>query len=275
MGTQNLTGTIAGSGGLSGAFAFSAKQYTGLQSWLYGGVSYPLAQPSSNTLLQDADPAIFYALDFFSYCIRTYVGPRFTAVCAAAGVRGSDGNVVSTAVQTTLPYDPRPHGQDAQFALPLLAVYRKRGAGRRASVAKSNEWTDLEFLYVLPPLDASQAEVLEPVLHAVELLLENRLEQGFDAGYTPPGGLLGQQPWALAGIQQIEWVGCEYEKFDGGGNLAFPTLRAKVVVAERQGKYLGQPTFLGADVTLSVVGDATNQPLKVLEVDTWVPVPHS
>lgn len=277
MGTQALAGTITGTGSLTvvGQLrgGFFGQQYSGLTSWLYGGVQFPLPTSSPNTLLQDADPALFYALDFFTYCVKTYVGPRFAAVCAAANVCGSDGRVITTAVQTQLPYDPRPHATDAQFALPILALYRKRGVGKYVTVAKSNEWTDLEFLYVLPPLDASQAEALEPILHAIELLLENRLEQGFDANYTPPGGLLGQQAWALAGIQEIDWVSCEYEKFDDASPMAIPTIRAKITVIERQGPYLGQPTFQGASVTASVVGDATSVPIPAMSLDTWVPVP--
>lgn len=255
-------------------FGSDRPRYTGPTSWFYGGVQFPLSTTSPRTLLRDADPALFYALDFYTFVLKQYIGPRFVAACAAANVRGSDGNLVSTIVQTALPYDPGPHLRDAQFALPLLSVFRKSAAGRYKTTMISLEENQWGVLLMLPVLDASQAEGVMPILHAVELLLENRTEQGYDPNYTAPDGAQGQQAWSLSGLAEIHWLGCDYGYYQQSGDIVLPTLMGKIRVDEIQGIYNGFPAFQGAQIQSNLFDAATSTTITdVADVDTWVAVP--
>ena len=58
----------------------------------FGGAAYntgnpyarPLTSSTANTLLRDADPAVYYALEFFAQVIRTHIGTRLLAEATAA-----------------------------------------------------------------------------------------------------------------------------------------------------------------------------------------------
>jgi hypothetical protein len=255
-------------------FGSDKPRYAGATSWFYGGVQFPLSTTSSRSMLRDADPALFYALDFYTFVLRQYLGPRFVAACQAARVLGSDGNVVSTIVQTAIPYDPTAHQHEAQWALPLLSVFRKTATGRYKSTMVSLEETIWNVALMLPGLDAAQAEAILPILHAAELLLENKTEQGYDPAYAAPDGALGQQAWALSGLAEIQWLGCEYGYYPQGGDIMLPLLVGRIRVAERQGPYNGFPSFQGAATQMNIFDSATSTTVPGVAVaDTWVAVP--
>lgn len=275
MATQNIAGT--GSFGVAG---FSKGNFLAQPaqpvSWFYGGVQFPLATSSGNTLLQDADPALFYALDFYAFVLDKYLGPRFATEAANADYRASRQELVTAFPLTTIAYNPGPYLGEAQLPLPLMAIYRVSAIGQYKTVMKSEEQNTWEFVLVLPPMTASQSERLLPILHAAELLLQNRTEQGCDAAYAPPGGVLGEQAWskARAGLEEIDWVSCRYELFQGAGDLPMPVLIAKLYVAEMQGAYLGFPPFQGAVASVNVFDTPTQTTLaNVVQIDTWVPIP--
>lgn len=250
------------------------QQRTGLPtSWFYGGVQYPLSATSTNTLLRDADPAIYYALDFYQWVLEQYIGPRWVKACASANYRGPDQNLLTKLTNIAIGYNPVSELVSMQASLPILAIYRVSSTSLYKTVVKSEEQTIWEMVHILPPMDAAQMEQLLAVQHAMYALVDNRTEWGMDPAYTPPGGALGQQSWQLAGIEEIQCQSCRYELYGEVGSLAMPVLIARFLVKERQGRYLGFPPFFGAAIKENVTDPSTNTTLNdVVDVDTWVPI---
>lgn len=213
-------------------------------SWKVGGVQFPLPTSTANTLLHDADPALFYALDFCASMITTYAGARLLAEAAAAG--GQLASAIASPVATRIHYDPVKYLTEAQYILPLLAIFRQSGVNRYYTVAKWQEDTTWTAVFSLPPLTAGQSQRMMPILHAIPLLLANRIENGFDPTYTPPGSTLGGKVWALAGVKSIKHTETSYGGFEGTGNLFFPAVSMTFHVEELNSPPSGTP-LLGID----------------------------
>src|SRR5580704_14110001 len=122
----------------------------------------PLVSPGTNTLLQDADPALFFALDYFTYLINTFPGPRLLAAASAIG-----GVSITKAVAQAYPWAPQPQFAANQFAFPLLACYRTRTLTGRFTAAWEHDRGLIEVVYALPPLTSAQEEQLTPILKAI------------------------------------------------------------------------------------------------------------
>lgn len=242
-------------------------------SWFYGGVEYPLSAASANSLLQDADPAIFYALDFYQWVLQQYLGARWATACAGANYRGSDTNVITKMTNMAVGYNPVSELVSMQAALPLLALYRVSSTSGYKTVMKSEEQNIWEMVHVLPPMDASQLEVLLSIQHAMYAVIDNRTEWGMDPAYTPPGGQLGQQVWQLARIEEIQCQSARFELYGEVGGMPMPVLIVKFNVKEMQGRYLGFPPFQGAAATIGNFDQVTQTTINdISDVDTWIPV---
>jgi hypothetical protein len=92
----------------------------------------------------------------------------------------------------------------AHHPLPALFLFRHTTKNDYATLSRSHATGSLECDYVLPALTAAQAERILPVRHAIEELLADRIENGQDDAYTPPGGTLGEPVWLRAGIERID-----------------------------------------------------------------------
>lgn len=227
-----------------------------------GAVAQPLPNPGSNALLFDADPALAYYLDFWTYVLNTYPGPRLIAAAAACV---PSPVAITSAVAQAYPYDPTPYLRENQFKFPLLAAYRKRGMTGRETAGWNHDRGYFELVYALPPLDAAQAEQLVPILNAVAQALRYKTVQSFDPGYTPPGGSVGQAiATPTGGFSGCEGAGfgdpyrdpadfVEYGTLEGSGNLFFPTLRMQGYFLERDFYVSDGNTLTGADVTIDLV----------------------
>lgn len=86
----------------------------------HGSVSFPLPVSTTNGLLRDADPALYYALEFFASAINAHLTTRLAAEASAIGYSS-----ITAAVKTSLPYHPGPFLTESQTAFPILALYRK------------------------------------------------------------------------------------------------------------------------------------------------------
>jgi IPT/TIG domain len=222
-----------------------------------GGTLQPLPTSSGNSLLRDADPPVFYALDYFSYLITTYAGPRLMNAVQMAGL----GSVIQSPVAQQYPILPQPFFQSNQFRFPLLCVARTGASTRRHTAGwESDRWT-FDVLYVLPPLTEGQSELMLPVRKAVYDALRHKATQGFDPGYTPPGGTIGQQPWALCGVESIgfghelnEAKSVEYGALEGTGNIYFPSIRMLGYFVERDMYVPAANKFAGADMEIDLLG---------------------
>src|SRR4051812_49159533 len=93
------------------------------QGFLHGNVEYPLDLSATTTysLLRDADPCVYYALEFFASVITTHLGARLLEEATAVGMTR-----ITAAVAETIPLDPDPYLAEGHYRFPLLAVYRKQ-----------------------------------------------------------------------------------------------------------------------------------------------------
>lgn len=238
-----------------------------------GGTLEPLSTTSVQTLLRDADPALYYALDFFAYLITTYPGPRLLSAAQLA-----QATKITSAVAQKYPVLPQSQLQENQFAFPLLCIGRRRTQTRRHTAGWESDRCSFDLLYVLPPLTSGQSEMILPILKAVYDCLRHKTTQGFDPGYTPPGGSLGQQPWALAGIESIgfghelnESESADYGFLEGAGNLLFPTLRMMGYVVERDMYVPAANKYAGGDIEIDLLATDGSVAANFMNLSTQGP----
>lgn len=183
-----------------------------------GGLSFPLDPASANSLLRDADPAVFFALEFFSQSIQTHLGPRLVAEATAAGATD-----ITVAVAEAMPIDPEQFLAEEHLRFPLLTLHREASTykyltKRRVEIGR------LKLAYVLPPLQAGQAERLLPILHAVGALVDRKCTQGLDPTHTPSDGEAGDFVWPSAGVSKIEVKESSLGAFQISSDLFFPAI---------------------------------------------------
>jgi IPT/TIG domain-containing protein len=225
-------------------------------SFAVAAAQEPLSTASSNTLLQDSDPALFHALAYWTFILNTYAGPRLVQACAGANLTTQNGPITQ-AVAQAYPYEPQQEYLETQLQFPLLAVYRTATEYNKYTIGWYDDKCAFDLLYVLPPMLAGQTEQIRPILRAAEREIRYKTIQTFDPGYTPPGGTLGQSPWGLAfaGIEEIGWERGNHGFLESTGNLLFPCLRMQGWFKERD-MYVrtGAGTLAGVDVTGDLMG---------------------
>jgi hypothetical protein len=206
-------------------------------SFVQGGSTYPLTTSTTNSLLLDADPSLYYVLDYFQSVLNTYLAPRFAAELARAPAL----TLITQLVQAVAPYDVSPYLTQMQQSFPLLSVYRNTSkfVWRAQSWMRDDSTWTVE--YILPPLSPAQVERLRPILRSIEAVLLDRIENTFDPAYRS-----GVSPWALAGLEEIVLQEAQHGFYAGDGNLVFPSWKATLLVKERQ-----MPPVAGAFGTFS------------------------
>lgn len=228
-----------------------------------GAVALPLPTGSPNMLLQDADPSLFFALDFWAWLIGQYVGPRVAQVCSASGIKDQKGVAIAQAVAQQYPWDPMQELGSTQFGFPLLAAYRKDSKYKRKTAGHEHDRGTFDLLYILPPLTAGQLEALVPVFRAVELTIREKTTQAWDPGYQPPvpGSTLGQNVWGptCANVESIGFDEGHYGIAPGTGNLKFPFLVMSGFIVERDMPVPAQNKFAGGDLTINLTADDGTQ----------------
>ena len=212
-----------------------------------GAVQYPLTASLANPLLQDADPPLFYLLDFLSSMVTTLIGDRLLAQASAAPAP------ITSAVAYQLPYDPAPYLQTVQDKMPLLAVYRRKSTFEMKTVLQWHRLGEFGITYVLPPLTAGQAEQVLPILHAVGDAIVSVVESGYYPTYTPPGGDIGQSAWELSGLSQVGITEEHYGMFPAAGDLVFPAWTATIALREQRAKPTGYDAFGALDANEDLV----------------------
>lgn len=195
----------------------------------HGAAVFPPPSALTNSLLRDVDPGVFYVLAFYESVLNTYLGTRFAAQALAAGVT-SNGAAITTTVAYTLPDNPTDYLTEHQVKFPLLAVYRVRSTRRDRTVTWRQNVGQWKVAYVLPPLTAGQREQLIPILRAVENVLDNRTELGYDAAYLSGAKILAS---SYANLETIEVKDAEYTAWEAGRDLVFPAIVLTLEVKER------------------------------------------
>lgn len=224
----------------------------------FGAAVYPLAASLSNTLLQDADPAVFWAIDFWRTVLETHVGPRWSLAVSDAG----RPDLASQLVQQVATFNPVPYLKRDQFKFPLLAVYRM-------SEARDNDrtiaWTNVEATWgvqlILPPVSPSQREKVNPVLKAFRDVLYERTTNQADPSYRS-----GQVVWSqLAKVEMIGFAAADFRDALGTDDLVFPCCTLRARVTERTQPVTGAYDQLsGEDVEIDVdKGTGSTAPLTV------------
>lgn len=237
-----------------------------------GNVVQPLSTTSAAEPLLLADPALYWALDFWTWVIGQYPGPRLVQELVAQSVQYANNPIVK-AVAQTYPWAPLPNQLENQFRFPLFCVYRKRGQTNWRSVGWETDSWSVEAMYVLPPLDAAQSERILPFFNAIAQALRRKSTDGWDPAYTPLGGNLGDQVWSApyanveeAGLgtdrypqkNQSDFAEIHWLQAGERGDLYFPTLTLQGYIRERdmyKTSLAGPAKFAGGDVTLNLEAD--------------------
>lgn len=216
-------------------------------NFLYGAAKFPIPTngtgPGGNgaSFLRDADAPLYYVLEYYQFVIEKHVGPRLMAEAAVAGA-----DQIERAVAETLPLNPEPYLIENQVKFPLLAAYRKTAKFEWVGSNK-HMVDDIEVVYVLPALQAGQAERLMPALHAIVATIDNRTEQGFDPDYTPtcPTGSAGDPFWQAAGLSAASVKAVAYGGYAPAEGVYFPAVTLTIELKERSNPDLDAFEMLG------------------------------
>jgi hypothetical protein len=224
-----------------------------------GNVTFPIAETSENGLLRDADPCVFFALDYYAAMLAQHLGARFVADCATAGVLAGNGIAISAPVMTAVPYDVTAYLGTVQYQFPILAISRKSITSEWKEFGFERDVSKIAIQYVLPPLSAAQAEAIVPILSAVFKVLRAKTSQGQDPSYAPPGGQPNDMVWhsAYANAEEMGIDSAKVGELEGEGNLHFPTLLLEASFIERDNPPTNAnlATFTGLDATVGQLDD--------------------
>lgn len=193
-------------------------------TFAHGATVFPISGALSNTFLRDADPAVYWCLDFFDFVLTKYLGDRIVTEASACGAP------IDQAVAYALPDNPAAYLTEEQARFPLLAIDRVRDAVQNRTVTwrdSTNEW---KLYYVLPPLSPGQRERIKPALRAVARVIDARLEAMGDPTYRNGARVFGA---GYANLEKIGLTGVEYGDWDAGDGLTFPAVTMTLQVVER------------------------------------------
>lgn len=232
---------------------------TDYQGFTHGAAEFPLAlgTTTGNSLLRDADPFVYYALEYFASVLNTHMSARLLQEATAVGMTR-----ITSAVAETLPYHPGEYLTQAHVKFPLLALYRKEGKFEYQGTRKRSV-DQLELVYVLPPLTPGEHERLFPILKAVASIVDNRAEQGFDPSYTPsaPTGTAGDRVWSStrAGADRVDVIAVNYDGgFASSPDVFMPAVVITIAATQRYEVLLTElEEFAGANVAIDHEDPAT------------------
>lgn len=226
----------------------------------YSSIVSPITSSLANSSLKDLDPALYYAIDYFTNIIKKHAGSRWDAESALVRT-----DLVGKIVNQTLPYDPLPFPQQNQFRFPLLAVYRTEEDYEWKVISKDHITCVFDVLYILPPLEVEAAERLYPFLSFIGKALLERTKQGFDTNINS-----GEQYWHESGIEEIGFIGSTYGKAPVvlNSNIQFPLISMQLKVVERLTPQLqNYQSFAGSDMNIEVANIAPTLDLVDIEIN--------
>jgi hypothetical protein len=233
---------------------------------IQGNVFLPLTASTGNSLLRDADPALFFATDFFAFLLRNKIGDRLAAEAEKAGV--AIPNAVADPGGTT-DIDPGPFlGEHPEFRYPLLALWRIESLYKYKTVNWGHKKSKWGIAWVLPAMNPQQLQKLIAIFNAAENALFAGCEQGWDPAYTPPGGNLGDQAWKidLAGIEEIgidEEEPAKWGRYaDSSSGLLYPAWMGLMNVTERRMPPTGRDKFAGGDASIALASSNGAPPVE-------------
>lgn len=219
-----------------------------------GNTQYPLDGYTTNSLLKDVDKPVYYLLDYFATSLNTYAGTRWTAEMARAKLSTQMPNIVGM----KFPNNPFPYLQDTGIKFPLLAIYRTDGKYNEKTISFSRTQTNLEIVWVLPPLTMSQMEIAGPFLEVVEKILFNRSEVPADPNY--------QSNFNWGEATGFDWIQMtDYTRMmipHTTTNLPMEAVVMKLAMRERDNfNITGQfETLTGVDTEIDLINNPNDDP---------------
>lgn len=223
-----------------------------------GNTQYPLSASTANSLLKDVDKPVYYLLDYFASELNTYAGARWTAEMARAKLSTQMPNIVGM----KFPNNPFPYLQDTGIKFPLLAIYRTDGKFTEKTISFSRTQSNLEIVWVLPPLTMSQMEIAGPFLEVVEKILSNRSEVSADPNYQ------SNLNWGDAtGFDWIQMT--DYTRMmipHTTTNLPMEAVVMKLAMRERDNfNITGQfETLTGVDTEIDLINNPNDDPPAIM-----------
>ena len=230
----------------------------------FGKTQYPLTASTAKSLLEDADPAIFWLLDFLSAMLTKHMGARWTAESAAAGLAKLDGNP-SVLVGSKVSHDPLPWLPAFQYDFPILGAFRVAAVRKQEDVAPATHdgqplYSTAHVLFMLPPLTADQANKLLPILHAVQVVAKEKVFVGADPDWQS-GALLTEK----MGVTSVMFADAEFgtlrgraqgdQRRENDAKAFYPSAMLRFQIAENRlasTAPIANVPFTGADVGVSV-----------------------
>ena len=219
----------------------------------HGGVGYPLPAALTNPLLQDADPVLAAALDFFSSQLDKFLGARLKAQAAPYGI------IINKAVGKALALEPTPDILAENFVFPLMCLWRVTEAESELTTGWDSDAGVWTFAYVLPLMPPAAKIVLSPILRSVGRVVAHATKQGFDPDYQS-----GKLVWNDAGVQQINLKELRYGNVEAIAQeaAAYKAIMGTFEVRERDMYAMGDlEPFTGADAGIDLQAvDGTTLP---------------
>lgn len=191
----------------------------------FGHFQAPLTASTANSALYDCDYTLYTLIAYYKFCFETYLQDRWNEEVVAANLPELAGSIVSY----VLPYDPIPYLKQIQSKFPLLAIFPIQEEFSHKTVIHDSVKVSFQILWVMPPIEAAQAERLMPFRRAVAKTLRNRTNHKFDPGFRN-----GEQVWEVAGIESIDFQSASYGSIENlDTDLFLPTLQINLQLVER------------------------------------------
>lgn len=229
----------------------------------HGAVSYPLTDSTANSLLQDADPAIHYAIELFEFALNTFVKPRLLAQAVL-----EDLNFPS-AVEKSIHFEPTPFLLSDQLVFPLFCLYRTEDGWDEHTIAFHKDASTWEWAWILPPLTLHQVEKLDPIRRAVAVTISTFANQSFDPRFEE-----GKTLRELSGIQKMRAGKVRYGAFEqiDVQEKWWRAVTGQLFVLERD--YLPDDAFgffTGGNTDIDLTTHDGDKVEAFVEVDTTLP----
>jgi hypothetical protein len=168
------------------------------------GAEFPLPSSTAESLLHDADPALYWMLAFWAAVLEGQLTPRI----AAEQGRTEPKLPMARAVKSVLPYDPGPFLTESQsFQPPALAAYRVSSVISERTLSWKQAVSEWDVAYYLPSLAAGPAQRLLPLLHAVSRVLTFATDKGHDSSFEGGANVLGPD---YANVARVRFTSHQY-----------------------------------------------------------------
>lgn len=212
----------------------------------HGGVTYPITASTANTLIEDADPALYFASQLFTFALKRYVGPRLIAEA-----KKIDGLRIPSAVESTIEYEPSPFVLGEQIEFPIFCLYRVEDEWSRVSASHVKSVSTWEWAYVLPPLTPRGIKAVQPILRSVAATIAALTFASFDPDFE--GGATLRDLSGLMSIKPGPARYGDFERLEGEAQKWWRAVTGQLIVEERNDFVLeDEEMFDGADITIDL-----------------------